>query len=242
MTLGQVMMLSVAPRFSHRSGSLHGSGACVQRRRRRRPRTRACRRGAAEVLAVGEFQRKRSVQLPDDLNRMRLEELGNLLGGLRLLLDAKSHRLGRLKNHECCLGRHDVTEHVLDEMNSLVEFLRRRRDGASNGHVVPVVVLGERLDGHICAQLHRPRHDGRGERGVAHMENALRFANLGDRGDVSEREGGVRRRLAENELGVFLDCRLDFGGIPKVDVRKLDAVAFKEFSGDAVGAAVRADR
>ena len=51
------------------------------------------------------------------------------------------------------LRRHDIPVHILHMFNQLVKFIRRRDDGATHGHVVPVVEFGGGLDDEIGAEL-----------------------------------------------------------------------------------------
>ena len=87
---------------------------------------------------------------------MALEELRDLLRGLRLTLDAQPERLGGLEGVESVLRAHDVAVHVLHVLDGLVQLLGRADDGAAHRDVVAVVELGGRLDDQVAPVLDRP--------------------------------------------------------------------------------------
>mmetsp|Transcript_5197 Transcript_5197/g.11289 ORF Transcript_5197/g.11289 Transcript_5197/m.11289 type:complete len:278 (+) Transcript_5197:623-1456(+) len=101
------------------------------------------------VLAQRELSLREGVEarVADDVHLgMALQKLGDRLRVLALLLHAQAKRLGSLQRVEGRLRRHDVAVHVLHVLDPVVQLGRGGDDGAADGDVVAVVVLGGRLD------------------------------------------------------------------------------------------------
>mmetsp|Transcript_12122 Transcript_12122/g.21011 ORF Transcript_12122/g.21011 Transcript_12122/m.21011 type:complete len:395 (-) Transcript_12122:54-1238(-) len=195
------------------------------------------------MLTIGQFLLGMGVQTgvhhPTDLG-MSLEEGGNFHGRGGLLPDAQSHRFHGLEHEEGGHGRHDVSVHVLDEFDSLVEFGGLGDERSPRTDVESVVVLGETLDGEVRPVIQGTANVGSGERGVAHVEDAPTLGDFGDGIEIRQGEGGVGRALAKNQGGVGLDRRLDGRGIGEVHEAEFHAEGDELLATDAIGAAVAA--
>mmetsp|Transcript_31002 Transcript_31002/g.95760 ORF Transcript_31002/g.95760 Transcript_31002/m.95760 type:complete len:455 (-) Transcript_31002:40-1404(-) len=198
---------------------------------------------AAAVLLVSErlLRVRLEARVADGVDlRVGLQELGDRLGVVRLLADAEREGLGGLQLVESDLRRHGAAEDVLVEADLLVPLLSGRDDGAADGDVVAVVVLGRGLQDQVDAVVDRAADDGRGEGRVGHVHEALLLGERRERRQVGEHERRVGRGLGEDHLGVGLDGGLDLVQVGHVDEGELHVEAGEHDAHRAVRAAVRA--
>eukprot|EP00756_Hemistasia_phaeocysticola_P026797 Hpha_TRINITY_DN16084_c1_g2::TRINITY_DN16084_c1_g2_i1::g.120568::m.120568 len=170
-----------------------------------------------------------------------LEELGDGLGVLSLLLDTQDQRLRGLELEEGGPGRHDVAVDVLPEADALIELLGGGDDGTAHGHVVAVIVLGGGHHSEVRTMVKAAGHQRRGESGVTRVEETVLLGKLGHRGDVREGQHGVGRGLGEDELGVRLDVLFDRRDVGEITEGEGDVVLLlKQLAAGTVGASIGA--
>mmetsp|Transcript_19851 Transcript_19851/g.39923 ORF Transcript_19851/g.39923 Transcript_19851/m.39923 type:complete len:243 (-) Transcript_19851:681-1409(-) len=123
--------------------------------------------------------------------RVLLQHLRDLQGRLRLLLHSQGESLDSRQSVEGVLGSHDVPQNVSVEFDGLVQLGSGRNHSATNGQVVTVVEFGGRLDDHICPQFEWLSHQGSGECGIAHVDQAVLLRQGGDGRNIGKEECGV---------------------------------------------------
>mmetsp|Transcript_151301 Transcript_151301/g.263720 ORF Transcript_151301/g.263720 Transcript_151301/m.263720 type:complete len:242 (-) Transcript_151301:710-1435(-) len=101
--------------------------------------------------------------------RMFLQKLSDCHRIFALLADTQSHGLCSLQHHVCSEGVHDVAVHILHPLHFLSHLLVFADDSTACHHVVPLIILCQTLDNHVCTMIKRPKDDGCCKGGINHV-------------------------------------------------------------------------
>mmetsp|Transcript_36895 Transcript_36895/g.66351 ORF Transcript_36895/g.66351 Transcript_36895/m.66351 type:complete len:237 (-) Transcript_36895:453-1163(-) len=195
------------------------------------------------MLPVGQFLLRMGRQPGVDHLahiRMSFQKRRNFHRRCRLLTDAQSHSFHRLEHEEGGHGGHDVSVHILDEFDSFVKFRSFGNQSTAGTNVESVIILGERLDGEVGSVIERTAYVWRGEGRITHVDKTVTFGNFRNGIEIRQRQCWVGGTLAENELGIRLNRRLDRRGIGKIHKTKFHPQWDELFATDAIGTAIAA--
>mmetsp|Transcript_58343 Transcript_58343/g.71343 ORF Transcript_58343/g.71343 Transcript_58343/m.71343 type:complete len:299 (-) Transcript_58343:295-1191(-) len=173
---------------------------------------------------------------------MFLQKGGDGHGIFTLFPHSQVHGLACLHDDVGSEGVDDVAMHILDPFHLLVQCLILADHCTSSHDVVPLVVLGQALNHHVCTPVQGTTDHGCGKGGINDMLGASILGDLGDRLDVRQGQYGVRWGLAEDQLGVWLHGLLHILGVPEVHKGELHAQGREELPAGPVGATIGAIR
>mmetsp|Transcript_74691 Transcript_74691/g.164933 ORF Transcript_74691/g.164933 Transcript_74691/m.164933 type:complete len:214 (+) Transcript_74691:379-1020(+) len=171
-----------------------------------------------------------------------LQKACNRHGILTLLPHSQVHGLAGLQDDVGRKGVDDVAMHVLDPFHLLVKCLVLADHGTSRHDVVPLVVLGQALNHHVCTPVQRTTDHRCCKGRINHMLCACVLGDLGDSLDVGQRQDRVCRGLTEDQLGVRLHGLLDILRIPEIHKGELHAHRREELAAGPVCATIGAVR